>query len=297
MTTKLWADPSATESTYELDHLGGQVEELSAQIDATEAEIAVTADAAASRNRLVAELSFSIDVRTRERITPQLQAFADATASLARADALSRELEKTLTQWDRADDLEAHAQTLETRLKAHKDELDSAQKLLESRRTEVFDELDAEFAETVAAIRIPGVSAATINRESYLPMLNGKSFQSFSPVGGVRTATQVAYWITVITVALRRRDTYYPAFLLMDSPRTSLNDSDDLSSALYRRLVTMADAAEGRVQVIIGDNELPADYRRDYAQLDFDYDHPTINTIHHPGRESVTPLNGSGAKT
>jgi len=99
-----------------------------------------------------------------------------------------------------------------------------------------------------------------------------------------------------MAVALRRRDTYYPPFLLMDSPRTSLNDNDDLSSALYRRLVTMADAAEGRVQVIIGDNELPADYRRDYAQLDFDYDHPTISTVHHPGREAVKTLNNSGTK-
>jgi len=85
----------AAESTYEVIHLKDQIEELSAQIDATDAQIDATAAAAASRQRLVAELSSSIDARTRERITPQLQAFADATANLAQAEGLSRELEKT----------------------------------------------------------------------------------------------------------------------------------------------------------------------------------------------------------
>ncbi len=52
----------------------------------------------------------------------------------------------------------------------------------------------------------------------------------------------------------------------------------------------MADAADGRVQVIIGDNELPADYRRDYEQINFDYDHPTVPTVRHPGRDAVTRI-------
>jgi len=42
---------------------------------------------------------------------------------------------------------------------------------------------------------------------------------------------------------------------IFDSPRTSLNNSDDLASALYRRVVTLVDAARDRLQVIIGDNE------------------------------------------
>jgi hypothetical protein len=96
-------------------------------------------------------------------------------------------------------------------------------------------------------------------------------------------------------VALRRRDTLFPAFLLLDSPRTSLNDNDELSAALYRRLVTAPDAADGRVQLIIGDNELPATYRRDYAQIDFDYGHPTIATIPHPGRDAVQTITGESA--
>lgn len=80
----------------------------------------------------------------------------------------------------------------------------------------------------------------------------------------MRAATQVAYLGDPLERTAARRDTLFPWFLLIDSPRTSLNDNDELSAALYRRLVTAV--ADGRVQLIIGDNELPATYRRDYAR-------------------------------
>ena len=112
--------------------------------------------------------------------------------------------------------------------------------------------------------RVPGVETAQIHRTNYLPLLNGQPYTKLSPAGGVRTTTQIAYWITLITVALRRRDTLYPVFLLIDSPRTSLNNADNLAAALYRR---------------------------DYDQLNFTYDHPTIATVPHPGPNAVQTLN------
>jgi hypothetical protein len=59
-------------------------------------------------------------------------------------------------------------------------------------------------------------------------------------------------------VALRRGDTHYPVLLIIDSPRLALNTAEDLSAALYRRLVTIADASPGQVQFLIADNQLPA---------------------------------------
>ena len=168
--------------------------------------------------------------------------------------------------------------------------LKRAEQRLTERKKELLDELDVEFAATVIAIGIPGVERAAIDRTSYLPLLNGKIYTKFSPPGGIRTATQIAYWLTLMTIALRRRDTVYPAFLLIDSPRTSLNDSDELVAALYRRIVTQVDAAQDRLQMIIADNELPGVYRRDYKQLEFDYENPTISTVTHPGPAAVEPL-------
>ncbi len=42
--------------------------------------------------------------------------------------------------------------------------------------------------------------------------------------------------------------------------------------------------------MIIADNELPDDYRANYAQIDFNYENPTISTITHPGPTAVETI-------
>ena len=200
--------------------------------------------AAEHRHALVDQLSAKLDERTRNRITPQLQAYSDASRKLAEARSRQEALDRVLFQWDRADDLRLAADQLGNEVQRLRTALELAERQLAERKTEILDELDAEFAETMTAIGVPSVERATINRTSYLPMLNGEIYTKFSPAGGVRTATQLAYWLTLMSVALRRRDTAYPAFLLIDSPRASLNNSDDLAAALYRRIVTQVDAAQ-----------------------------------------------------
>jgi hypothetical protein len=108
--------------------------------------------------------------------------------------------------------------------------------------------------------------------------------------GGIITATQVAYWISLLTVAVRRGDTFYPALLLMDSPRLALNTAEALASALYSRIVNLSGATPGRLQLIVADNEIPDDYRANFPQITFDYDHPTVATIDHPGPAGVTTI-------
>lgn len=276
--------------TYELTHLREQEQELADQVSALSAERQAVSDSVKERARLIDNLSRSITERTQDRITPQLQAYTDAAAQVADAQAKRTEFEQNMRLWDRADDLAAVAQLRLTELRALETSLDELNAQLSDRRREVLDDLDEEFAVTVRAIGVPGALEAQIDRKNYLPLINGQPLHLLSPAGGIRTTTIVAYWITLLTIALRRHDTLYPGFLLIDSPRTSLNDNDDLSASLYRRLVTMADSAGARVQLIVGDNELPSAYRRDYAQIDFDYDHPTISTLPHPGRGAVETI-------
>jgi hypothetical protein len=46
----------------------------------------------------------------------------------------------------------------------------------------------------------------------------------------------------------------------------------------------------GQVQFIIADNQLPASYRRDYDEIDFTYDSPTVSTVPHPGPDAVKTI-------
>ncbi len=284
--------PAGVDDTelYEARQLADQLTETDALLEAIASQLAASAQAVADREQLVKNLSADLDARTSARITPRLQAFSDTVQRLAAARASQQQLERVLRQWDRADDIGAVAEQLRTQRDRTRSDLEAAQANLARRREEILADLNEEFLETITALGVPGVEAAAIHPGNYLPLLNDRPFATFSSGGGIITAVQVAYWTSLLAVALRRGDTYYPTLLIIDSPRLALNEQEELPAALYRRLVTQADANSGRVQFVIADNQLPADYRRQYKEIDFDYDTPTISTIRHPGPAAVKPL-------
>jgi hypothetical protein len=277
---------------YEARQLADQLEEIAHQLDLIATQLEETTDSVVDRERLVHDLTKQLEVRTAERITPRLQAFSDSSERLATARAQQQQLEEVMRQWDRVDDLSRAVQDLRREREGVKTTIDQSESALAVRHQEVLEALNEEFQTTVDAMGIPGVETASIHATNYLPLLNGKPFKNVSRGGGIITATQVAYWTSVIAVALTE-NVPYPGFLLLDSPRLALNTSEELSAALYRRLRALARASEGRLQVIIADNELPREYRGDYAEIDFTYDSPTISTIEHPGPAMVRTIDNT----
>lgn len=276
---------------YEVRQLTAQLAEMDDQLDALNVQQHALSRAITDREQLVKHLTRTVESRTAERVTPRLQAFSDASERLATAKTQQEHLEATLRQWDRVADLENFADDLRTERERLKGQLKRTVAQLEERKTRIINEISDEFTSIVEAIQVPSVETTSIHSEKYLPVVNGKIFSQVVQIGGgVTTAIQVAYWSSLLAVALRNHDTNYPAFLLLDSPRLALNTAEKLTAALYRRLVTQVDANPGRVQLIIADNELPPTYRGSFAQVDFDYTHPTIATIAHPGRGEVITI-------
>ncbi|WP_280308539.1 AAA family ATPase [Nocardia abscessus] len=282
---------STSDDQYETRQLKDQIQEMSEQIVALSSQRAVVERTAAEKNRLIDLLNAQIEERTAERISPRLQAFSDAAQALASARSEQQRWEAVLRQWDVVADLHLHVRTLTSQRAQLELDIQHAQQALDERRTEIINELSEEFAATVRAIGIPGVNSATIDPNKYLPVINGNVFsESNQLAGGLTTATQIAYWCSLVAVALRTPDNLYPLLLLIDSPRMALNTATGLSKAMYRRLTTLVGTLPGRLQVIIADNELPKAYRASYAQIDFDYDTPTVSTITHPGPNAVETI-------
>lgn len=167
--------------------------------------------------------------------------------------------------------------------------ISNANAALARRRAKVFEDLTEEFANTVADFRIPAGQGATIDPITYLPLIDGRPFDKVSSAGGIATATQVAYWMSLIAVAVRLNDTPYPGFLLIDSPQLALSSADGISDQMYNRFATQVGVVEGRLQFIVADNKLTKDLAKRFTELGFSYDNPTISTIKHPG-PAVKPL-------
>ncbi|MFK3983125.1 hypothetical protein ACI2K4_22450 [Micromonospora sp. NPDC050397] len=275
---------------YESRQLASQLEEMDDQLAAIADQFDVLNHALADREALIKKLTIDIDARTAQRVTPRLQAFTDAADALAHARSRQRELETTLRQWDRVDDLTATEDALRAERDRAKARIARFEADIKDRRKAIFDELNTEFQETIHNIGVPSIETASIHPTSYLPLLNGQVYSKVSKGGGIITATQIAYWSSLLAVAIRRGDTFYPAFLLIDSPRMALNTAETLAAALYSRLRGLAGSVPGRLQMIIADNEVPAEYRQDIAEVDFSYEHPTVTAIEHPGPAAVQTL-------
>jgi hypothetical protein len=285
---------------YEAKQLRDQLGEIGAQLDALARQLEEASAAEAGARQRIQELTAVLERRTRERITPGLQAFADSTQELADARALQQQMEGTLRQWDRLQDIELAARELRSTREEAKATLRRLEEALRERREQILGDLNEEYERTVSLLGVPSITAASINPTTYLPVINGVPWSEFGPRGGgITTAAQVAYWTTMLAVAQKHSGTKYPAFLLIDSPRQAVNDSGALSEALYRRLVALADANKeyakagvrrAKIQLIVADNSLPAAYRGDYAQIDFSIARPTVSAIAHPGPSKVKTL-------
>jgi rubrerythrin len=277
---------------YESGQLQDQLAEIDDQLAIIQDQELGVSEVTARRSALIRSLTVEIDERTATRITPRLQAYADAAAKAAASASEQQSLERVLLQWDRSDDLAGNAENLASRRTRLLIELRAAESELAGRKAALFAELDQEFQSTVTDFGIPSIQAASISPDSYLPILNGRPFSEVSAGGGIITATQVAYWVSLMTVSLRRRDTYMPAFLLLDSPRLALNAEEDIAAQMYRRFVTQVGVTAGRLQFIVADNELPAGLAGTFSEVTFSYDSPTIASVEHPGPAHVETLSG-----
>lgn len=255
-------------------------------------QVAAAAQAISAREGLVKNLTADLDTRTRERITPRLQAFSDVVQRMATSRARKQELEQVLRQWDRADDIGAVAERYRAERERIRSELAAAEENVRARRTALFADLDDEFQRTVDEIGVPGITAATIDPKSYLPLLNEGPFHNFSSGGGIITAVQVAYWTSLLTVAIHTTGYLndYPTLLIIDTPQLALNAQVTLTEALYRRLSIQQDVGRRQVQLIIADNAIPAAYEHAFAQESFSYERPTISTATHPGPARVKTI-------
>ncbi|MEU8524249.1 AAA family ATPase [Streptomyces sp. NPDC048629] len=276
--------------SYEAQQLEIQLTEMSDQTNEIKRHLEVSQKAIHDRESLIQNISAALESRTAERVTPRLQVFSDLSERLAAARAVQEQLESTLRQWDRVADIERRVEELRTDQARAKNAAAAKRTALDKRRRDIISSLDSEFQRTVSEFQIKTVESSSFDADSYLPVINGKLFtKTLMSGGGQMTATQIAYWVAMMEVALKS-DAAYPSLLIIDGPRLALNTAAETCKAIYKRLMRLARENPGRVQIIVSDNELPADYPSGFTQIDFDYSHPTVATIRHPGVAAVETI-------
>ncbi|MFF5028556.1 AAA family ATPase [Streptomyces collinus] len=279
--------PEQAADSYELRQLELQLEEMDAQLEVTEQQLEKAQRAVEGRDSLVKNLTATLEERTSQRVTPRLQAFSDASDRMATARTRQEGFEVALQQWDRVADIEREVKNNRSEQERLKANIAVRKAALATHKESVLARIEEEFRSTVTSLRIATVESVGFDRDNYLPLINGKVFtKTLMSGGGSMTATQIAYWTSLMTVA-READTRYPSLLMIDGPRLALNTATETCAAIYKRLLKGVDEDPGAVQFIISDNELPDDYEGGFERIKFDYRHPTVSAIRHPGEGHV----------
>jgi hypothetical protein len=126
-------------------------------------------------------------------------------------------------------------------------------------RIQVLEKWFSHYIEAFDTPRFEGSPRATINRDNFLPIVNGRTFGQLSS-GGLRTLTNLAHAIAHHRAAIEL-DLPLPAFLMIDAIQKNVGrDEYDTQrvESVFRELVKLGEDLGDELQVIVAANDVPA---------------------------------------
>lgn len=166
------------------------------------------------------------------------------------------------------------------------DQAESRRRDLAPARARV-EEVSGLFSEILHQFGLPWLKEAEVDASTYLPLVNGLSLRKLSS-GGMKTTTNVAYYLAVFVTGLRDRDVLTPNFLILDSIRKDSGaGNQDLarSDRIYAYLQTLQELRGGAqslardFQLIVVDNDLPAKFERTFNTMRIDPGSPLVRIM------------------
>lgn len=146
------------------------------------------------------------------------------------------------------------------------------------------EELSEAFDEILRRFTLPWLETAEVDSKSYLPVVNGLGLRELSS-GGMKTTTNVAYYLAVLVTALRDQDVLVPGFLMLDSIRKASGAGDEdlaRSDRIYGYLQTLQEMRKPPrplprdFQLIVVDNDMPKQFEAHFNTIRIDLQNPLI---------------------
>jgi AAA domain len=244
----------------EQDRIGTQIletRELIAVREEARKAIAKRTEGARVRRR---ESAHELDVEMQSYVSDTASAIAEVAGRRGRVQAEIRRLEDYLTLFGKLDaargDLEA--------LRRRQEELQVALDVAGSRRVESearIRRLEEKFEAVVEELGVPRFGSegkATIDRVTYLPVLDGRRFDELSSQG-LKVLVNVAHAVAHHEVAVELKLSL-PGILIVDGLTSNVgHEGFDLERVrdVYGYLMRLASRLGDQLQLIVADNDVP----------------------------------------
>jgi len=210
-----------------------------------------------------AETAQRLDFSTRSFVSDSASALQESAAGKARLEEQVMRLRDYAQLYERLDQLNSEVGVLERdreRLLARLDEESDKEGKFEQRMAR----LEKEFRIALEAIGLPSwlhPSSAAIDRRTYLPVIDGRSFDSLSSQG-LKLLVNVAHALAHHRCAIEL-DLPLPGILFLDGISSHLGSEGydrERFESLLRYLQSTHDELGDELQLIVGTNDLPHAY-------------------------------------
>ncbi|MFI1075977.1 hypothetical protein [Streptomyces puniciscabiei] len=287
-------DPAAIEETRAALQL--QLEDAQRIQEADETHLQTAQERSQQLSFAISSLRRELDAQTRDAVAPRFDAIAEASSRVAALKASIDAITQLRESWARVRAIDADIRSIKAeRRQVNKDIKEKSDRLKASQS--LLGDLSTDFGRLLTTWNLPWIETAVIDRDTYLPVVNGQPFESLQASGGgIATSVNLAYSLTLLTSGLDHADVLVPSLLVIDSPRKAFgnNPSDRQRAAeIYSRFRTLADAYGDRLQLIIADNDPPPITSDSFGKVEFDYENPMVPGVEHPGPEHVTRIGQS----
>ncbi len=268
--------------------------QLSAQLEETRALAGQLEDAVASARRRVELLHSTVSERRQSVAAARDSATAPIRTRLVEMQAELGKLRGERQVLAAGFPIERAVETERAEIASSKPKVNELADLAFRRREDLsaqgrdrVEEVSRLFSEILHAFSLPWLQTAEIDQNTYLPLVNGLSLRRLSS-GGMKTTTNVAYYLAVFINGLRDADTFTPSLLMLDSIRKdSGSENEDLarSDRIYSYLQTLQELRGGPTslardfQLLVVDNDLPSNFSRTFNTMRIDPASPLVKGI------------------
>jgi hypothetical protein len=208
------------------------------------------------RESLARELNF----RLRAYVSDSAERISERAGDLARVQATINQIEQYLELLDRLDRAMGDLASLQARRREIGDDLD----VLSGRKSEAEERirhLEVVFEEVLKAFGVPRFASppeSRIDRETYLPIVDGRRFDQVSSQG-LKVLINLAYALAVHQTAIEL-GLSLPGLLLIDGPSSNVGHEGfdyDRITDVYDYLIRTSERFGDSLQMIVADNDIP----------------------------------------
>lgn len=202
----------------------------------------------------------ALDLELRSYVSDNAERISTRAADIARVEARIDQVQEYLALLDRLDRALGDLAGLQERRRKLEDQLD----ILAGRKSAAEDQirrLEAVFEEVLRAFGVPRFAdppESRIDRETYLPIVDGRRFDQVSSQG-LKVLINVAYALAVHKTAIEL-GLGLPGLLLIDGPSSNVGHEGfdyERITDVYRYLIDTSESFGESLQLIVADNDVP----------------------------------------